>query len=229
MQHISLHIHSVICPPPQVFSLVVAVVSADLRGYSLPTPSYAQQRCRRGEVLNVDGKCTVPMVSRRTFLFNAPEQQLSYVPPPPIPPPKLEQNIVFIRAPEHQPGPDPIVVPPPRQRHVVYVLNKQQEQRQKVIEVPAPPPRSPEVYFVSYGEGERPTLPDGLDFQTALNAAVHVDGQVIGGDAGRGGSAGRGYAGGSFDGTSGGLGVGSGFGGGDVIHSEGHAGTSSYV
>ncbi|XP_069993167.1 uncharacterized protein [Penaeus vannamei] len=113
----------------------------------------------------------IPRVNRKVYLHDAPPAPVSYGPPPYIPEPTIDTNIVFIRTPERGQGPDPIVVPPPQQKHVVYVLNKQTEQGQDVIEVPAPPASSPEVYFVNYADGENPVLPSGVDLQSALNAA----------------------------------------------------------
>ncbi|XP_042219235.1 uncharacterized PE-PGRS family protein PE_PGRS54-like [Homarus americanus] len=178
-------------------SILVAAASAALQSYNLPTQSEATQSiptqsestplnggCKEGEVLNVFGSCVVPTVSRQVFLFTIPEQPESYGPSPEIPPPRVEHNILFIRTPEGGQGPEPIIVPPPRQQHVVYVLNKQSDQSQRVIEVPAPPSENPEVYFVNYGEGDNPTLPGGIDFQTALNSAIQGDGQVIAGAGG---------------------------------------------
>nr|XP_027223889.1 glycine-rich cell wall structural protein 1.0-like [Penaeus vannamei] len=132
----------------------------------------------------------------------------SHGPPPYIP--TIDTNIVFIQTPEEGPGPDPIVIPPPQQRSVVYVLNRQIQEQQDVIEVPAPPATSPEVYFVNYADGENPVLPSGVDLQTALNAASQGGGQVIGGGAG---GSGGGFSGSGGSGGFGGSGVGGGFGG----------------
>ncbi|XP_063593723.1 uncharacterized protein LOC134770691 [Penaeus indicus] len=136
--------------------------------------------CKEGEILHVDGTCVVPEVSRKVFVFDVPQQEQLTGPPPSVPPPKVDHNILFVRLPEEGLGPEPIVVPPPRQNNIVYVLNKQGEQSQRVIEVPAPPPSEPEIYFVNYEEGENPTLPGGVDLQTALGSAAETGGEVIG-------------------------------------------------
>ncbi|XP_047487188.1 uncharacterized protein LOC125037997 [Penaeus chinensis] len=136
--------------------------------------------CKEGEILHVDGTCVVPEVSRKVFVFDVPQQEQLTGPPPSVPPPKVDHNILFVRLPEEGLGPEPIVVPPPRQNNIVYVLNKQGEQSQRVIEVPAPPPSEPEIYFVNYEEGENPTLPGGVDLHTALGSAAETGGEVIG-------------------------------------------------
>ncbi|XP_042855710.1 ATP-dependent RNA helicase A-like [Penaeus japonicus] len=194
---------------------LVAAASAAPQGYNLPTPSGPSLNggsCGNGQVRHVDGSCVTPEVNSRVFLYDAPPNEGSSSQPPYIPKPKLERNIVFVRLPEGGQGPEPIVIPPPRQQHVVFVLNKQSEQGQRVIEVPAPPPSNPEVFFVNYAEGENPTLPGGVDLQTALSAASQGGGQVVGGGGSGGGSGGG--IGGGFGGGSGGGGFGGGFGGG---------------
>nr|XP_027237604.1 H/ACA ribonucleoprotein complex subunit GAR1-like isoform X1 [Penaeus vannamei] len=146
--------------------------------------------CRDGEVLHVDGTCVIPEITRKVYLFNVPEQERAVGPAPSIPPPAVEHNILFVRLPEEGPAPEPIVLPPPRQNNIVYVLNKQDEQVQRVIEVPAQPQADPEIYFVNYQEGENPTLPIGVDLETALSSAAAAGGQVLGGLEGAGGIAG---------------------------------------
>ncbi|XP_047487123.1 ATP-dependent RNA helicase A-like [Penaeus chinensis] len=197
---------------------LVAAASAAPQGYNLPTPSgpsFNAGGCGGGQVRHVDGSCVTPQVNSRVFLYDVPPNQASSSRPANVPKPKLERNIVFVRIPDGAQGPDPIVVPPPRQQHVLFVLNKQSEQGQQVIEVPAPPPSDPEVFFVNYAEGENPTLPGGVDLQTALGAASQGGGQVVGG-GGSGGGIGGGIGGGFGGGTGGGFGggIGGGFGGG---------------
>ncbi|XP_063593917.1 uncharacterized protein LOC134770919 [Penaeus indicus] len=137
--------------------------------------------CQAGEVRHVDGSCVVPEITRKVFVFSVPKQEREPTDSTvDLPPPKVEHNILFVRLPEGGVGPEPIVVPPPRQENIIYVLNKQGEQGQRVIEVPAHPPTEPEVYFVNYEEGENPTLPGGLDLQTALGSAADATGQFIG-------------------------------------------------
>ncbi|XP_037791966.1 H/ACA ribonucleoprotein complex subunit gar1-like [Penaeus monodon] len=137
--------------------------------------------CQEGEVLHVDGTCVTPEVTRKVYVFNVPEQEKPVGPAPSIPPPAVDHNILFVRLPEEAPAPDPIVLPPPRQNNIVYVLNKQEEQTQRVIEAPAQPQADPEIYFVNYQDGENPTLPLGVDLETALGAAAAAGGQVLGG------------------------------------------------
>ncbi|XP_063593730.1 uncharacterized protein LOC134770699 [Penaeus indicus] len=176
--------------------------------------------CGEGQIRHVDGSCHTPVVNRKVFVFDVPEQKEPIGPPPSLPPPRVDHNILFVRLPEEGEGPEPIVIPPPRQENIVYVLNKKDEQAQRVIEVPAHPPSDPEIYFVNYEEGENPTLPIGVDLNTALGSAAEAGGQVIGvagGDSSEGAGFGvGGVVGGSGFGTvSGGLGgagVGSGFG-----------------
>ncbi|XP_063593903.1 ATP-dependent RNA helicase A-like [Penaeus indicus] len=203
-----------------LISTLVATSLAAPQGYSLGTPSgpsfgtggpgpgYGSGGCGPGQVLHVDGRCVTPRVNRKVYLYDAPPAPVSYGPPPYIPEPTIDTNIVFIRTPEGGQGPNPIVVPPPQQKHVLYVLNKQTQQGQEVIEVPAPPATSPEVYFVNYADGENPVLPSGVDLQSALNAASQGGGQVIGGGGIDGGFGGSGVGGGFGDGISGGFGGG---------------------
>ncbi|XP_063616049.1 ATP-dependent RNA helicase A-like [Penaeus indicus] len=165
--------------------------------------------CGPGQVFHA-GRCVTPRVRRNA----PPAPPVPHGPPPYIPDPTIDTNIVFIQTPEQGPGPEPIVIPPPQTRSVVYVLNKQTQEQQDVIEVPAPPATSPEVYFVNYADGENPVLPSGVDLRSALNAASQGGGQVIGG-AGSGGSGGSGgfVSSSGVGGGFGGSGVGGGFGG----------------
>ncbi|XP_037792187.1 pupal cuticle protein 36-like [Penaeus monodon] len=161
--------------------------------------------CQEGEVLHVDGTCVTPEVTRKVYVFDVPEQERPVGPAPSIPPPAVDHNILFVRLPEEAPAPDPIVLPPPRQNNIVYVLNKQEEQAQRVIEVPAQPQADPEIYFVNYQDGENPTLPLGVDLETALRSAAAAGGQVLGGvdgagEAGVSGAVGFGGAGGVSNG-----------------------------
>ncbi|XP_042879566.1 uncharacterized protein LOC122257990 [Penaeus japonicus] len=145
------------------------------------TDTNLDAECQEGEVRHVDGSCVVPEITRKVFVFSVPKQQREPIDSiVDLPPPKVEHNILFVRLPEGGVGPEPIVVPPPRQENIIYVLNKQGEHGQRVIEVPAHPPSEPEIYFVNYEEGENPTLPGGLDLQTALGSAAEASGQLIG-------------------------------------------------
>ncbi|XP_037791969.1 H/ACA ribonucleoprotein complex subunit GAR1-like [Penaeus monodon] len=151
--------------------------------------------CQEGEVLHVDGTCVTPEVTRKVYVFDVPEQERPVGPAPSIPPPAVDHNILFVRLPEEAPAPDPIVLPPPRQNNIVYVLNKQEEQTQRVIEVPAQPQADPEIYFVNYQDGENPTLPLGVDLETALSSAAAAGGQVLGSVDDADGQAGAGFGG----------------------------------
>ncbi|XP_042879573.1 uncharacterized protein LOC122257996 [Penaeus japonicus] len=136
--------------------------------------------CKDGEIRHVDGSCIVPEITRKVFVVSVPKQTPQPSDSlPDIPPPRVDHNILFVRLPEGGVGPDPIVVPPPRQDNIVYVLSKNSQNGQRVIEVPAPPPSEPEIYFVNYDDGENPTLPGGVDLETALGSALEANGQVI--------------------------------------------------
>ncbi|XP_047487175.1 uncharacterized protein LOC125037984 [Penaeus chinensis] len=150
-------------------------ISAGLSGQgSFETP------CKDGEVRHIDGSCIVPEITRKVFVVSVPRQAPRPSDSlPDLPPPRVDHNILFVRLPEGGVGPDPIVVPPPRQDNIVYVLSKNSQNGQRVIEVPAPPPSEPEIYFVNYDDGENPTLPGGVDLQSALASALEANGQVI--------------------------------------------------
>ncbi|XP_047487234.1 probable H/ACA ribonucleoprotein complex subunit 1 [Penaeus chinensis] len=193
--------------------------------------------CQDGQILHVDGSCVTPVITRKVYLYDAPEVPKGPGgPPPSVPPPKVEHNILFVRVPEAAPPPEPIIVPPARQENVVYVLNKQEEQSQQVIEVTPHPATDPEIYFVNYQEGENPTLPLGVDLETALSVASAAGGDVIGGGGaavgvsagGLGGGAGAGGIGGGFGENGGFGGVGAagngGFGGAGVGSNGGFGG-----
>ncbi|XP_063593715.1 uncharacterized protein LOC134770682 [Penaeus indicus] len=148
-------------------------------GESFETP------CKEGEVRHVDGSCIVPKITRKVYVVSVPKQTPQPSDSlPDLPPPRVDHNILFVRLPEGGVGPDPIIVPPPRQDNIVYVLSKRNQNGQRVIEVPAPPPSEPEIYFVNYDDGENPTLPGGLDLETALGSAVEANGQVFTDDTG---------------------------------------------
>ncbi|XP_027206527.2 putative per-hexamer repeat protein 5 [Penaeus vannamei] len=139
----------------------------------------SQGPCRGGQVRYVDGRCVTPRVNRRVFLYDVPSN-VQTSGPVNIPDPHVETNIVLIRTPEGGLGQQPVVIPPPRQNHVVYILNKQNREGPGVIEVPSSGPSTPEVYFVNYAEGENPTLPGGVDLQSALQAASQGAAQAVG-------------------------------------------------
>lgn len=212
----------------QILTLLVATTTGLPQGYNLPegdgfsisaevpfgedsheTGGLASD-CKEGEILHVDGTCTTPIITRNVFLYDAPE--IPAVPisqPSSVPPPKVDRNVFLVSLPEDAPPPEPIVVPPPKQTSIVYVLNKKEEDIQKLIEVPTPPASNPEVYFVNYEEGENPTLPLGIDLETALSSAADAGGGVLGTDGGLGiatAGLGDGFGGDEGFGSNGGLG-----------------------
>ncbi|XP_042855560.1 pupal cuticle protein 36-like [Penaeus japonicus] len=126
----------------------------------------SQGPCGGGQVRHVDGRCVTPRVNRRVFVYDVPAN-VQTSGPVNIPEPRVETNILLIRTPEGGLGPQPVVIPPPRQNNVVYVLNKQSSQDQRVIEAPSSVLQLLRVYFVNYAEGRNPTLPSGVDLQTA--------------------------------------------------------------
>nr|XP_045581431.1 pupal cuticle protein 36a-like [Procambarus clarkii] len=136
--------------------------------------------CGQGQVRHVDGSCVTPQVTRNLFLYKVPSATPIIGPRPNVPPPRVEDNILFIQYPEELLSQEPIVVPPPQQRNVVYVLNKRPHHDHKVIHAPGPEQPAPEVYFVNYAEGENPSLPSGGDLQSALNTASEGGGELIG-------------------------------------------------
>nr|XP_045581426.1 translation initiation factor IF-2-like [Procambarus clarkii] len=209
--------------------LLVAAADAAPHGYG--TSGGSGGGCGGGQVRHVDGSCVTPLVTRNLFVYSAPDLAPVIGPRPYIPPPTVEHNILFIRAPESGPGPEPIVVPPPQQKNTLYVLGKRPAYNQQIIQVPAPEQESPDVYFVNYGDGDNPSLPTGEDLQSALRSAAQGGGTVIGGSGGGGGGGygnGGGFGGGGSivgggsgdflgGGGGGGYGNGGGFGGGGSI------------
>ena len=140
-------------------------------------------RCLADEVLHVDGTCVKPIINRQIFVFSAPPQKVEVRSPPPVPKPKINYNIVFVRVPEQAAQYKPIVVPPPQQKTLVYVLNKRPDSaEQEIIEVTSKTSK-PEVYFVNYDEGENPELPGGILLQDALSQSA-VQGEIIDGEMG---------------------------------------------
>ncbi|KAL7643531.1 UNVERIFIED_CONTAM: hypothetical protein RMT77_005513 [Armadillidium vulgare] len=176
--------------------------------------------CGNGQIQGSDGSCAEAEVSRKIFVFQAPEQTSSrQITPTTQPKPKLNYNIVFVRTPEGPEGYEPIVVPPAQQKTLVYVLNKEGEDTgPQIIEMPDIQPHAPEVFYINYREGDNPQLPIGVDLQTALASAITEQGQLLaggGGSAGFGGDFGSSSGGGFGGASSGGFGGASsgGFGG----------------
>ncbi|XP_063593894.1 uncharacterized protein LOC134770894 [Penaeus indicus] len=218
-----------------------AAVSRGTSGTSSGFGATSQGPCGGGQVRHVDGRCVTPRVNRRVFVYDVPSN-VQTSGPVNIPEPRVETNILLIRSPEGGLGPQPVVIPPPRQNNVVYVLNKQSSAGPGVIEVPSSGPSTPEVYFVNYAEGENPTLPGGVDLQSALQAAsqgaaetvgsagqaVSSSGQTVAGHSGSsvGQAFGSGVSSGSFGGEVGGFRGLSGSVVGQAIGSSGHGGSS---
>ncbi|XP_027221229.2 pupal cuticle protein 36-like [Penaeus vannamei] len=214
------HIASGISTPAG--QVIVSGNAADV-GHLAGAGAGITEACVEGQVRHVDGSCIEPVVNRRVYVFDVPEQPQHTGPLPTLPPPRVDHNILFVRLPEDGEGPEPIVVPPPRQENIVYVLNKKDDQTQRVIEVPAHPPKAPEIYFVNYEDGDNPTLPSGVDLHTALGTASTADGQVLGVSGGAGLSGGfSGETGGAATAGTNGFGiVGSGGVDGTVISNTG--------
>ncbi|KAL7643530.1 UNVERIFIED_CONTAM: hypothetical protein RMT77_005512 [Armadillidium vulgare] len=167
--------------------------------------------CGDGQIQGSDGSCAEAEVSRKIFVFQAPEQTSSrQINPTTQPKPKLNYNIVFVRTPEGPEGYEPIVVPPAQQKTLVYVLNKEGEDTgPQIIEMPDIQPHAPEVFYINYREGDNPQLPIGVDLQTALASAITEQGQLLaggGGSAGFGGDFGSSSGGGFGGASSGGSG-----------------------
>ncbi|XP_071543434.1 uncharacterized protein [Panulirus ornatus] len=177
-------------------------------GFSSGGSGFSGGGCAPGQVRHVDGNCVTPQVTRNLFVYRAPPSSPIVGPRPPVPPPRVEHNVIFVHAPSAAVNQKPIVVPPPQTTNTVYVLQKRPQVEQEVIHVPEGEQETPEVFFVSYKEGDNPTLPTGEKLQDALSVASQGGGQVIGGGGVGGGiSIGGG-------GVGGGVGVGIGGGGG---------------
>ena len=167
---------------PQYNRRIYAAPSPPRLSYGAPAPPPTQE-CGPGLVRKVDGTCVTPIINKNVFLYNAPEMHASFGPKPVIPDPEINYNYVFIRAPSPIIGPEPIVVPPAQQKTLVYVLSEEPDvQQQEVIEVQSDVTK-PEVFFIKYNKGENPTLPGGIDLQTALSQSAQL-GQLIDGSEG---------------------------------------------
>ena len=114
------------------------------------------------------------------FVYGSPKQDEKTKKKPSIPKPQVRFNLVVVKTPEALEGEKPIVVPPPQEKTLVYVLNKkQEEEEQELIKVPFEP-QEPEVYYINYEDGENPTLPGGIDLQTALKSVPSQEGREVG-------------------------------------------------
>lgn len=141
--------------------------------------------CDEGREIHFDGTCADPLISRKLYLFFAPEQpDRPPGPSPTLPRPKVNRNYIYVRLPEDPPAPEPIVIPPPRRKTLLYVLRKLNERTQRVIEVPSVPSPSPQVYFINYQDGENPSLPIGVHIDTVLGVIGDTGGEGVGGTGG---------------------------------------------
>lgn len=138
------------------------------RGIHSPNLWLSSDGCKEGEIRHEDGSCVSDVISGKVFLFDAPEQPAKPAGPPPyIPPPKVNQIVLFIRLPEQGQGSDPIIVPPPRQDITVFLLKANGQESQPVVEVSLPSLTKPGVYYVDFGDNV--TIPSGLYLQTAVS------------------------------------------------------------
>ncbi|XP_045136951.1 uncharacterized protein LOC123519595 [Portunus trituberculatus] len=130
--------------------------------------------CPQGQVVHADGSCAVPEVTRDLYVFSIPDTpRRPSRPPPTLPPPRVHEHVLFIRAPEGGHTAQPLLVPPPAQKSVVYILREDSpDEEPRVIQAPAPPPARPEVFFVNYEDGENPALHGGLDLQQVLQTVT---------------------------------------------------------
>ncbi|XP_045136953.1 uncharacterized protein LOC123519597 [Portunus trituberculatus] len=139
-----------------------------------PTYPVLSGSCPQGQVVHADGSCVVPEVTRDLYVFSIPDMPRRPTrPPPTLPPPRVHEHVLFIRAPEGGHTAQPLLVPPPAQKSVVYILREDSpDEEPRVIQAPAPPPARPEVFFVNYEEGENPALHGGLDLQQVLQTVT---------------------------------------------------------
>ncbi|XP_050726489.1 uncharacterized protein LOC127003625 [Eriocheir sinensis] len=130
--------------------------------------------CLEGQVRHADGSCVTPEVTRSVYVFGVTETpRPSARPSPRLPPPKVHEHVLLIRAPERWAAEQSLVVPPPAQKSVVYILRKELEDEDpRIIEAPVTPPPHPEVFFVNYKDGDNVSLPNGLNLQKALQGAI---------------------------------------------------------
>lgn len=159
--------------------------------------------CGPGEVLRSDGMCVKAIITRNVYVYSSPEIIPTIPEPPPIPRPRINYNVVFVRTPDKPESLEPIVIPPPQQKTLVFVLTKNDEMEQKIIEVPAGDDEEPEVFYINYNDGDDMKLPGDITLKEALASQQVKQGQTIYGN-----SAGPGYGpydpprGGSSQGTS---------------------------
>merc|ERR1712212_458851 len=91
-----------------VLSALVAAVSAGILEYGSygkgpvavneappPPTTTPAAGCSEGKILHVDGTCVEPIVTKKVFVYDVPKQEPSG-PPPTVPPPRVEENILFV-------------------------------------------------------------------------------------------------------------------------------------
>jgi len=129
--------------------------------------------CPGGQVLHADGNCVVPEVSQNTYLYKVPAQTVETLPPTNLPTPKVHLNYVFIRNDQAAAASKPVVIPPPKQKTLIYLLSRTPVPKQAdVIEVPSAPV-APEVFFVTYDEGDDTAqLPGGITLREGLEQSI---------------------------------------------------------
>ncbi|MCL4137175.1 UNVERIFIED_CONTAM: hypothetical protein GTU68_031993, partial [Idotea baltica] len=145
-------------------------------GYSSGGSGYRSTPCGPGKLTNALGVCDDVIASRNVFVYQGPHASVNVAPPPYIPKPQVEYNVVLVRTPNKPYGPDPVVVPPPQQKTLVYVLTENDEVQQQVIEVPQSPALEPEVFYVNHNGVENPILGGGVNLQDALSSFANEQG-----------------------------------------------------
>ncbi|MCL4154309.1 UNVERIFIED_CONTAM: hypothetical protein GTU68_039356 [Idotea baltica] len=129
--------------------------------------------------MNAVGNCEQPEIYKNIIFFESPVPEVLNSPPPVVPKPRVDYNIVFVHTPKQQVSPEPIVIAPPEKRTIVYVLTKNGQSQQQVIEVPASPGQAPEVFYVNYNEGDDHVLPGGMSLQEILAKGTDLDQSVV--------------------------------------------------
>jgi len=180
---------------PQQFFHPSQFANFNLDSNELYSPYSPHRSCPHG-LKRINGICLTPgrlttqrrtpKISKNIYLYQAPTARgiPKHINPAKLPQPKVHYNFVFIKTPNLiNGGLKPLVVPPPKQKTLVYLLSKKPEAAaQEIIEVPQEPSQ-PEVFFVSYNEGDNPTLPGGIDLQTALKESAHLGNSIGGGES----------------------------------------------
>ena len=148
--------------------LIVAVSAAPDRGYDPPQP------CGPGQIRKVDGTCGTPKITRNVYAFVAPDLGSPRIITEEAPEPKVNQAVVFLRAPDAPEHPEPLVAPSPQHQTAVYVLSKNNQLIQRVVEAPDSPAAAPQVHYVAFdNENSIEDLSgfEDIDFSGAFNNA----------------------------------------------------------